>query len=189
MKATDFVRVVSATVVCLGLVFSVDMLCGAEPADVSRASGEAKAPTVIDVKLGPGGVLRGRVVDTQGTGDARVEVLVRQATGGSVKTETDQHGDFSVRGLRGGMYQVVVGPTGRTVRAWAPNTAPPVARDALLVVIPKNVVLGQRYAGPIGRFFENAKYSLTNPLVVGTIVGLAVAIPVIVNNRDKDSGS
>ena len=47
---------------------------------------------------------------------------------------TDQEGQFSISGLQGGMYQVVVGQEMKFYRMWAPDTAPPGARQSVPLV-------------------------------------------------------
>ena len=189
MFSNSLLRTMTATVSCLGLVLPVHVSWAAGQAGTFRQSAATTMPMVVDVRLGAGGVLQGRVVDAQGIGAARMSVLVRQVEGDLAKTETDQHGDFTIRGLRGAVYQVVAGSSARVIRAWAPQTAPPAAHDSVLVVVGQEVVLGQRHAGLAGHIWVCAKNALTNPLVVAGIVALAVGIPAIANNRDKDSGS
>ena len=189
MNGNCFLRAVSVPVVWLGLVSSANTLWGAGPADAVHLPLETTMPAIVDVKLAPGGILRGRIVDVRGMGVAQVYVFVRQASGELTTTKTDFRGDFAIRGLRGGVHQLVAGPEGRVLRAWAPQTAPPAAREGVLIVMGQDVVLGQRHTGPIGRFWGNAKYPLTKPLVMTGIIAAAVAIPIAVNNRDKNSGS
>ncbi len=189
MNGNRLLRAVSIPVVCLGLVSSANTLWGAGPADAVHLSLEATMPAIVDVKLAPGGILRGRIVDVRGMGVAQVDVFVRQASGKLATTKTDLRGDFAIRGLRGGVHQLAAGPVGRVLRAWAPQTAPPAAREGVLIVVGQDVVLGQRPAGSIGRFWGNTKYPLTKPFVMTGIIAAAVAIPVAINNRDKDSGS
>ena len=181
-------RTLTTVAICLGLAIPGDLVRAAEPTDTIHFT--AATTTVVDVQLGEGGVLKGRVVDAQGVAAARVSVVVQQAGENLAKTETDQQGDFAIRGLRGAVYHVVAESSGRVIRAWAPQTAPPAAHDRVLVVVGQDLVLGQRHAGMVGHFWSRAKYALTNPLVATGIVALAVGIPVAVNsNRDRNSES
>ena len=189
MYSSFLLRVVIVIVTTVGLVSPGHVAWAAGPAGTLRPTNAAATPIVTDVRLGTGGVLKGNVVDAQGVCAVRVDVGVRQAGGELAKTKTDQHGNFAFRGLRGGVYEIATGPTRRVVRAWAPQTAPPVAVEQVLVVTGQNVVLGQRRAGFVGHFWERSKYAMTNPLIPIGIVALAVGIPVIVNNKNKDSGS
>ena len=189
MNGYQLLRAMCVPVVLLGVASSTNTLWGAGPADAVHFSLKTTIPAIVDVKLAPGGILRGRIVDVRAVGISKADVFVRQANGELTTTKTDIRGDFAISGLRGGVHQVVSGPVGCVVRAWAPKTAPPVAREGILIVVGQDLVLGQHPTGPIGRFWENSKYALTNPLVMTGIIATAIAVPVALNNRDKDSGS
>jgi len=69
---------------------------------------------------------------------------------------------------------------------WAPGTAPPSARDGLLVVSEEPVVRGQDARG-----FGRLRRLVQNPWVISSLVGAAIAIPIAVDahNDDEDSAS
>ncbi len=131
----------------------------------------------IDLELRPGGVLVGQVIDAHGVPQPATPVSVRLVGRELASTVTNRAGWFSVRGLRGGMYEVLAGRAGAAIRVWAPGTAPPTAQRTALIVA-GGAVRGQH--GPVG-------YWLCNPLIVGAIVAAAIAIPVAIHNNRAEA--
>jgi len=85
------------------------------------------------------------------------------------RTTTDERGLFVIEGVRGGSYNILVA-----------GTAPPTAREALLVVTPDPVALGQNAGGTFWR-------TVTNPWVSAGLIGAAVAVPIALNNNASGS--
>jgi hypothetical protein len=54
---------------------------------------------------------------------------------------TDEHGRFAIRGMRAGTYTIETANGGGTFQLWAPNTAPPSAQTAALIVSQRGVVM------------------------------------------------
>jgi len=142
--------------------------------------------STADVALKSGGVLSGQVFSQAGT--AIVGAVVQVQAGQQVwQTRTNAKGWFHFVNLRGGTYQLQAAGQSQLLRAWAKGTAPPHAREGLLVIPPIDVIRGQRVLSPnTNQFFRVAKKRLANPLVVGGIVATAVAIPVGIHNLDDD---
>lgn len=107
----------------------------------------ANKPAVEDVALSEGGTLSGSILNEQGIGNDGALVIISDGKGEVARTIADKQGKFTVKNLRGGTYQVSSAQTTKLVRAWAPNTAPPVARDAVVMVNKEQVVRGQLGAG------------------------------------------
>jgi hypothetical protein len=168
----------------LGVLMPVPATNCAEP----RLAGGAQPAreTIVDATLTQSGSLRGVVYSAQGTPLEGVDVLVMTIDGQGVRSRTTAGGEFAVDGLKGGVYQVVAGHGSQVVRAWAEGTAPPAAERQVLIVSDPNVALGQWEPGTFGYFLQEAKYTLSNPLVVGGIIAAAVAIPVAIHNADDD---
>jgi len=124
---------------------------------------------MADVALRPGGVLVGQVVDSQGSPQQNLAVSLWTGPQRLAETYTDGQGYFAFSGLPGGVYQVVTGQNRESFRAWAAITAPPNAREGLLVIhgIPLARGQGQRLA-----------FWLSNPWVLGAAVATAIAVPV-----------
>ncbi len=98
------------------------------------------APATNDVALRAGGLLVGQVLDQQGVAKAGTPVSVQFAGKEVVNTTSDANGVFAAKGLRGGQYQLVTPQGGSVCRLWAPDTAPPSARPAALVISGNEVV-------------------------------------------------
>ncbi len=156
---------------CLGLLLP-RLAFGATSVPTDRES------PVIDIALGDGGVLLGRVVDAQGAAVSGTTVSLQQGGQEVKRTQTDDQGRFAVTGLRGGVSQIVTAQGGGVLRLWASQTAPPSAEHAALVVSGNGVVRGQFGGGLLG--------FLANPWVIAAVVAVAVAVPLAL---DRDSGS
>lgn len=148
------------------------------------------SPAVIqDTALTKAGVLRGHVFNAQGTALRGVDVAVLATDGRAVRSRTKEDGEFAVGGLKGGVYQVVAGQGSQVIRAWSEGTAPPQAEEQIMIVSDPRVMAGQWEPGTLGYFLQEARYTLSNPLVVGGIIAAAVAIPVAIHNADDDEAS
>ena len=92
----------------------------------------AGAGKVLDVVLGEGGTLSGRLLDSDSQPLSHQVVNVghgQQATA----FVTDKNGNFSVSGLQGGSYDFTAADGGRqTYRLWAHATQPPAAKTDTL---------------------------------------------------------
>jgi hypothetical protein len=145
------------------------------------AAGKAGGTAATDVSLRQGGALVGQVVDSQGTGVEGTAVSVRHEGKNLVTTTTGQGGYFAVKGLSGGVYQVVAAEGHGVYRLWTAGTAPPAAVDKAVLVAGNDVVPGQAIV--LGQ--ENPgvwKTVLTNPLIIAGIVATAIAVPVALHN-------
>ena len=179
----NLARTTKVFVVCLAVVG----FCLPQPL---LAAGQAdRSPTVADVTLqkGPqGNVLLGRVLDQQGALQAGLPVALYGSGQKLAEAKTDGKGFFAFSNLRGGVYQVAAGESVTAFRAWTPGTAPPAAQPGAMVVTGQDLVRGQRY--PIRHGLGRLQFWLSHPCVIAGIIATAVAIPVAINNCDKDEG-
>jgi len=129
----------------LGL-FVPQMACAANPgsAPLGGTPVMGQAAPVQDVALQPDGILRGQVLDGQGRPVANGTVVVAQQGKLVTRTLTDEQGRFAVAGLRGGLYQVVTAQGGGVYRVWTAEAAPPVAKNAALIVNDETIVRGMQ---------------------------------------------
>lgn len=164
MKTGWIVRSVFLSLATLGLCLP----------QVAFAASPAANPPVVDIALADGGVLQGQVVDLQGSGVAGVPVSVKSQDREIVRTTTTEGGQFSVQGLRGGVYQLAAGQGQGVYRMWAANTAPPSAQ--------KNVIVYTQGGGGGG-----LKMFLSNPIVIAGLVATAIAVPVALANTGSCS--
>jgi hypothetical protein len=140
-----------------------------------------------DVALRSGGLLVGQVIDQQGAVKAGTVVSVKYADQEVVRTTTDANGVFAAQGLRGGQYQLVTDDGISVCRLWAPNTAPPSARPAALVVSGTNVVRGQWGGGSMHQWIDWVK---AHPYITAGVVATAIAIPLaFADDDDEPAGS
>ena len=96
-----------------------------------------------DVALYDGGAVAGKIVDGQGHAVADAQLSVLHKGHIVARTFTGRDGSWSIRGLRGGLHQVVTNRGHMAVRLWAGDSAPPSARRALVSVTSDAVVRGQ----------------------------------------------
>jgi hypothetical protein len=143
----------------------------------------AKLPSNIkipDLTLGDKGALTGQAVDAQGKPKAMYRIRVEQHGEKIGETATDAKGRFRVEQLRGGVCHVITDDATFVCRCWTEETAPPASRTQLLVISQEGVERGQR---PIGE-------AIGNPLLIGTVIAAAVAIPIAIHNSsNKRNGS
>lgn len=190
MKGVGIIKRVSVVLAVVGLCLPQAVLAGGEVAN--------RSPAVVDVTLKDGGVLLGQVVDPQGAPLAKVPVSLRDRDREVARTMTDSGGYFAVRGLRGGVYQLVAARGCGEFRLWKPGTAPPGSRQGALLVASRETVRGQGCeaascdAGAgcgcgsgCGSGCGGLSYWLSNPWVVAGIVATAVAVPVAIHNADR----
>jgi len=142
--------------------------------------------TTADVALRPGGVLRGRVVSSEGgaSREAAAGLPVSLLRGGQsvARTTTDVRGRFAFAGLSGGLYRVVVdtenGPRWRLCRAWTPSGAPPHASRAVELSVGRALLRGQSPFAVI--HFPQA--------VMATAISTAATLPPIIYYGVKRDG-
>ena len=142
------------------------------------AAAELRGPVATDVALREGSVLVGQVVGAQGQGMAGIPVSLRHEGKNLRTTKTGKEGYFAVKGLRGGVYQLVADDGHGVYRLWTPGTAPPAAREGAVLVVGNDVLRGQN-PGPWKAF-------LANPLIIAAVVATAVAVPVALHNAAQD---
>jgi len=125
----------------LGFISSPAMsLCAA----ASPPADSAVTPAVRDIALGSGGALSGQVVNSAGAAMQNATVSLQQQGQELASGATDAQGMFSISGLRGGNYELVVGQHRQHMRLWAAGTAPPAAvASTLLVNEGQDVARGQ----------------------------------------------
>ena len=150
-------------------ILAANPLAGTE----GRPAVSATGPVVHDIALGPGGMMRGQVVNAQGTPCVNTPVLlVKSGEQAVTPCRTDSDGYFQVAGLSGGVYTVETTAGVMVYRVWAPNTAPPSAVAEALIVE------GEAVRGNLGAI---------TPLgwaLIGMGVAAAIAIPIALDDDD-----
>jgi hypothetical protein len=108
----------------------------ASPPDKYAPAGAQKSLTVAiaDVKLAEDGVLRGQVVNREGTAKAGAKVTLVSSGQVVAQAVTDQQGRFAMPVAKGGVYALTDGENGAVVRVWTNAAAPPSAQAGILLV-------------------------------------------------------
>jgi hypothetical protein len=150
------------------------------PVQASVPAGALPATTITDVVLGADGMLVGQVLHAAGQPAVDTPVMVRQNGREVAATWTDSRGDFAIRGLRGGVYELSAGQSHGLYRLWAAQTEPPSAQRGVLIVAESSLARGQSPVGVLGY--------LMNPWVLATAASTAIAVPIALTN-DKASSS
>lgn len=145
-------------------------------ANVMAAPQAAQASAVVDVALAHGGQLNGRVVDAQGASLTGASVVIKQGQQEVARTVSDKSGQFSAQGLKGGVYTIAAGQSQGTYRLWSERTAPPAAKEGVVLVSGNGPVRGQLSESPV----------VTTVLVAGVIASAVLAG--LAYDEAKDNG-
>jgi hypothetical protein len=100
---------------------------------------------VRDVVLDGQGVLHGTLTSSQGQPQGSTEVVVRRGGATVLTTKTQADGGFIVRDLRPGLYEINTDRSCGLYRVWAPQSAPPAAQQAALIVQRTTVIRAQEW--------------------------------------------
>ena len=160
----------------------------------------APQPMPRDIVLHDGGELLGQVVNAQGRALNNTSVVLLQGSKEVARTITDRTGRYSFRGLTGGVYEVATVGKRDVYRLWNPQTAPPAAKQGLLLVSDQNFVLGQDcgcgVVGCGGACGSGTKqgalqglgaWLAEHPLLTAGTVAAAIAIPLAVDDDSPSS--
>ncbi len=100
----------------------------------SPPQGQAARRVIGDIALREGGVLHGQVLNRQGQPVKQGAVKLIQNERVVAQTVSDERGNFSVDGLRSGVYAIQSGEHTSYHRLWTADQAPPAANRGLLIV-------------------------------------------------------
>ena len=159
-------------------------LCFAALAVLSPQPGAADSPAgnrIADIMLHDGGTMLGVLVDANGKPVAQEKVVLKHNNHIVATTQSNKAGQFAVRGLHGGVYQIETGKHRSLVRAWMPQSAPPAASQAVQLVTREDVVRAQieNEGGGVG-------WAEATAIILGT-TGTVVGI-IALNDDDKGNG-
>jgi hypothetical protein len=122
--------------------------------------------------------MHGQLVDVQGRGRANQIVVIQRPGGEPRKTQTDKDGRFQLNGLTGGTYQIATLDSAAVCRCWTERTAPPAARQELLLVSGEGVQRGQ---------YPFSDMLFSAPVLIALVIAAAIAIPIAVHNSQDDA--
>jgi hypothetical protein len=137
---------------------------------------------ISDIGLQEGGTLRGVLLDSAGTGEEAVSVVLRRGGEVLASTKTGRSGEFAFRDVSAGVVELQTPSSQGIYRLWAPRTAPPAAEAGILLVDGQEVVRGQQNHA----WLQSLGGTLANPWVLALIVAAAIAIPL---ELDDDNSS
>jgi hypothetical protein len=166
-----------------GLLAPVGSVWADETAKQSAIRRETTVMT--DVALRAGGELVGFRIGADGGGMSETVVVVHQILHETpkpepIKTSTDADGRFSITGLRGGVYYIESENGAACCRLWAPGTAPPKARDLIVLTDDDPVVRGKS---------RRSRGTLITParvLFTAAAAGGAIAVGASRSHRSED---
>jgi hypothetical protein len=150
-----------------------------EPHETPHQAAPASVVRWYDVSLDGNGAMHGHILNQSGASISHAKVSVYRLNQIVLSTETNDQGEFTIRGLRGGLYQVVAsnanGESGVALyRVWAAGTAPPSSISDVVMVMRQEVVRGQWCANPAAFF--------TKPVVAAAVLTTAAVLPIVINN-------
>ena len=102
-----------------------------------------KPNSILDAKLDKDGAFSGRTIQHDGTPVVGAIVVIRHGQTDVGQAVTDDQGNFSVKNLKSGVYEVSSGATTGSYRFWTEGTAPPSAKPYGLLVLGQNGARGQ----------------------------------------------
>ena len=135
----------------------------------------------VDVVLGTGNLLPGRVVTSLDEPITDTELIVTQARQEVARVITNENGEFQVRLPRGGVYLLSTTRSVSVVRAWTTTAAPPTALTSVTLV-ERLVVRGQDEDSPPKR--RHGKGLLL--LGITAALAAAIALPLAVIDYKDD---
>lgn len=130
---------------------AVVMMIGPHPLLAAQTQTNAKSQAAIsDIRLASGGLLEGRLVDSQAQPVENASVAILHDRLEIARAKTDANGAFQIGGLRGGVHQIA-GPSGTaTCRLWQAGMAPPSARSSAIIITGGPLVRGQQTGCQVG---------------------------------------
>jgi len=153
--------------------------------ETSPNSAAAKATSatpkliVPDVVLNSQGALRGSLIDGEKKPLTKTPVTLKQGGKLVATVETDAQGEYTLLGLKTGVYQLVVQEQTFAVRVWMPAAAPPKAMKQLnMAYITDQEVVRAQFG-----YLDPVNTSLLLLGVAGVIIG-GVAISELENLQD-----
>jgi hypothetical protein len=161
-----------------GLMIPPSYAAGDEPAVMPGRVNSALQ--IEDVSLGQGESFHGVLLSERGEPIADADVELTQLGRQVAVSKTDEAGQFGFQGLRGGLHLVKAGQSAQLLRLWKPGTAPPHAKNGV-IISEQLTVRGQR---PFKDLITSNAFIITGVIVA------AIAIPIAVHDaRNDKSGS
>lgn len=130
------------------------------------------ASTVTDVSFAATGSLVGTVVDEGGTPQVNVPVRIIHNQKIVATAKTNAKGSYSVKGLRSGLHIVQTPNTFQACRFWTAETAPPSAKNGLVMANSQTILRGQSGGGlSLGTLLPVAAFAAVSAVTVTSSTG------------------
>jgi len=165
----------------LSFLLQFQIVSGAEAWNKSITEDVFQRSQVVDIALQGDGVLVGQSLSANGMPRLAASITLVQDSKLVAETRANPDGEFSIAGLRGGVYELRTDKTSRMVRLWSPRSAPPSAVDAAILIDGDEVIRGQ-FGGPPSPFAIQPA-----DVLFWSIVGAGVGIPIAVAENKKAS--
>ncbi|MEE2780660.1 MAG: hypothetical protein VX431_00525 [Planctomycetota bacterium] len=144
-----------------------------------------RSPLLTDIALQKGGVLVGRLTDKEGNLRDKQKIILRLDQEVVAEVTTGKNGQFQVKGLQGGIYEVASEHGAGSFRAWADDTAPPSAKQFVVLIENDDVVRGQFGLAPDPSQFPRLRLSPAQWVGIGVgVAGLTVGTIALVQDND-----
>ena len=181
MRETRFQRIVRQLgIACMLVAFLFQPLATQmlRADDLIRQQGNAtQAPVTIDLRLGSNATLRGRLITPRGSGVSAEALQLNRGPENVLTVKTDPLGYFIIPSPSPGVYQFTNGTWVQSVRIWTSGTAPPAAKDQILIVAKEPIIAGQ--VSPL-------RYWMANPNVMLATAAIAIAVPLLIYRPASD---
>jgi len=172
MKGFNLLKGAAVGLACLGMVLpQTSMAAGPQTAQV------AARVQIADVLL-TNGTLTGKVVDAQGQilGGSVIKVSLGNKEVASAVAA--KNGEFEVKNLTTGVYQVSTGQTQAAVRLWEGQAAPPSAKKNVLLVngpVTRAQLLGGRRLRSLVSGLSSTQLLVGGALIAGGTTAIVIA--------------
>ena len=185
MKYLHHLQRALAMAACVGLLMPRAAVWADDPVPA--------APAVLDIKLDQNGAFGGGMFNADGAAIPGAVVQLQRDSETVVQELADPQGRFTLHPPQAGNYQLVSGQQVAHIRCWASTVAPPHAQNQVQFV-QSRIERGQSCTDMScttpscgGGFGSGLCSFLMNPLVIGTAIAAAIAIPLALDDDDDAS--
>ena len=133
MKVRNLLKPALIVLVCAG-VLAPPFVEAAPPDAASKIKARTPRAKSVDIALDEQGVFHGDIINEQAKRVAKQKVEIRAGRRVAGRAVTDEKGQFQIRNLKTGVYQLVTNGSVNHVRVWNHRLAPPGAKKQALLL-------------------------------------------------------
>lgn len=141
MKLHQFFKVTAVGMATVGQLIPASIVHAETPA--AKKLPAKPAATVLDVELNASGNVSGEVINAQREPVKDAVISVRQGRNEVASVRSDESGQFTVKGLKPGVYHVVAGTGQGIYRVWNAKLAPPKSLSQIKIISDRTVIRAQ----------------------------------------------